>query len=80
MICPCVFLPACLRVCLVCDVPQTFFAVARGFDPVHELCGAMTALALSRRDILGHKVGIPINLPAYLPTNHSQYINCQLVV
>lgn len=30
-----------------------FFAIARGVFPVQELCGAMTALAIARRDVLG---------------------------
>lgn len=37
---------------------KSFFAVARSFFPVQELCGAMTALALGRRDLIGHKVSI----------------------
>ena len=32
---------------------KQFFSLARGFFPVQELCGAMTALALARRDVLG---------------------------
>jgi hypothetical protein len=37
---------------------KSFFAVARSFFPVQELCGAMTALALGRRDLIGHKVSL----------------------
>lgn len=35
---------------------KPFFALARGVFPVHELCGAFTALNLVRRDILGQKI------------------------
>lgn len=34
---------------------KMFFAIARGVFPVQELCGAMTALALAKRELLGHK-------------------------
>jgi len=37
---------------------KSFFAVARSFFPVQELCGAMTALALGRRDLIGHKISL----------------------
>lgn len=32
---------------------KNFFAIARGFFPVQELCGAMTSLAIARRNVLG---------------------------
>lgn len=35
---------------------KPFFALARGVFPVHELCGAFTALNLVRRDILGEQM------------------------
>lgn len=35
---------------------KPFFALARGVFPVHELCGAFTALNLVRRDILGEQI------------------------
>lgn len=38
------------------DTSKPFFALARGFFPVHELCGAFTALNLVRRDILGERM------------------------
>lgn len=37
---------------------KSFFAVARSFFPVQELCGAMTALALGKRDLIGHKISL----------------------
>lgn len=36
---------------------KVFYAVCRGIFPIHELCGAMTAIALAKRDLLG--VDIP---------------------
>jgi hypothetical protein len=30
-----------------------FYAICRGIFPIHDLCGAMTALALAKRDLLG---------------------------
>lgn len=38
------------------DTSKPFFALARGFFPVHELCGAFTALNLVRQDILGERM------------------------
>jgi hypothetical protein len=35
-----------------------FYAIWRGIFPIHELCGAMTAIALAKRDLLG--VDIPM--------------------
>jgi hypothetical protein len=35
---------------------KPFFAFARGVFPVHELCGAFTAMALVRKDILGENL------------------------
>lgn len=35
------------------DVNKKFYSVMRGFYPVHELCGTMTALELAKRDVLG---------------------------
>ena len=35
------------------DVNKKFYAALRGFYPVHELCGTMTALELAKRDVLG---------------------------
>jgi hypothetical protein len=32
---------------------KRFYAVCRGIFPIHDLCGAMTALALAKRDLLG---------------------------
>ncbi len=35
------------------DVNKKFYSVMRGFYPVQELCGTMTALELAKRNILG---------------------------
>ena len=35
------------------DSNKQFYAVLRGIFPVHELCGAMTALEWAKRDVLG---------------------------
>ena len=35
------------------DSNKKFYALMRGFYPVHELCGTMTALELAKRNILG---------------------------
>lgn len=32
---------------------KRFYAVCRGIFPIQDLCGAMTALALAKRDLLG---------------------------
>lgn len=32
---------------------KRFYAVCRGIFPIHDLCGAMTALTLAKRDLLG---------------------------
>ena len=32
---------------------KSFYAICRGFFPIQELCGTMTALGLSKRDVLG---------------------------
>ena len=40
------------------DVHQKFYATMRGFYPVHELCGTMTALELAKRDILGFDIAL----------------------
>jgi hypothetical protein len=32
---------------------KSFYAFFRGFFPIHEVCGAMTALELAKRDVLG---------------------------
>jgi len=32
---------------------KSFYAFFRGFFPIHELCGCMTALELAKRDVLG---------------------------
>lgn len=44
------------RVCLYTghsDHQKTFFAFARGVFPLHEICGALTAMQLAKREILG---------------------------
>ncbi len=38
------------------DVHKKFYAIMRGFYPVHELCGTMTALELAKRDVLGFDI------------------------
>mmetsp|Transcript_22992 Transcript_22992/g.47041 ORF Transcript_22992/g.47041 Transcript_22992/m.47041 type:complete len:225 (-) Transcript_22992:223-897(-) len=43
------------RVCLYISAQchqKTFFAFARGVFPVHEICAALTAMALAKRDVL----------------------------
>jgi len=40
------------------DEHKHFYALFRGFFPIHELCGAMTALELAKRDVLG--LNIPL--------------------
>ena len=35
------------------NLEKGFYALCRGFFPVQELCGFLTALQLSRRDVLG---------------------------
>ncbi len=35
------------------DMHKSFYAFFRGFFPIHELCGSMTALELAKRDVLG---------------------------
>lgn len=37
---------------------KSFYSICRGVFPIHELCGAMTAIALAKRDLLG--VSMPI--------------------
>ena len=39
------------------DVNKGFYAICRGIFPIQELCGAMIAIALAKRDLLG--VDIP---------------------
>lgn len=39
------------------DANKGFYAFCRGIFPIHELCGAMIAIALAKRDLLG--VDIP---------------------
>lgn len=41
------------------DAHKSFYAFFRGFYPIHELCGCMTALELAKRNILG------LNLPLW---------------
>jgi hypothetical protein len=41
------------------DANKSFYAICRGIFPIHELCGAMTALALAKRDLLG------VNMPLW---------------
>eukprot|EP00557_Chaetoceros_sp_GSL56_P000243 CAMPEP_0176501246 /NCGR_PEP_ID=MMETSP0200_2-20121128/14053_1 /TAXON_ID=947934 /ORGANISM="Chaetoceros sp., Strain GSL56" /LENGTH=1004 /DNA_ID=CAMNT_0017900109 /DNA_START=140 /DNA_END=3154 /DNA_ORIENTATION=+ len=41
------------------DAYKSFYAFFRGFYPIHELCGCMTALELAKRNILG------MNLPLW---------------
>jgi len=41
------------------DEHKSFYAFFRGFYPIHELCGSMTALELAKRDVLG------MNLPLW---------------
>jgi hypothetical protein len=35
---------------------KVFFAFARGVFPVHEICGALTAMQLAKRNVLGKPV------------------------
>ena len=35
------------------DANKGFYAICRGIFPIHELCGAMVAIALAKRDLLG---------------------------
>jgi hypothetical protein len=35
---------------------KAFFSIVRSIFPVQELCGAMTALALAKKDLLGYKM------------------------
>jgi hypothetical protein len=35
---------------------KVFFAFARGVFPVHEICGALTAMQLAKRNVLGKHV------------------------
>lgn len=47
------------RVCLYTgqsDHQKTFFAFARGVFPLHEICGALTAMQLAKREILGRPI------------------------
>ncbi|CBJ32640.1 conserved unknown protein [Ectocarpus siliculosus] len=50
---------------------KTFFAIARGFFPLFELCGSIMAMNLARRDILGDRMNrlqlffVPVSLNAY---------------
>lgn len=44
---------------------KSFYAFFRGFFPIHELCGSMTALELAKRDVLGLSVPLwKLLLPA----------------
>lgn len=38
------------------DTNKGFYAICRGIFPIHELCGAMIAIALAKRDLLGMDV------------------------
>ena len=44
------------RVCMYTkdsDLDKEFYALFRGFFPIQELCGTVTAIRLARRDLLG---------------------------
>jgi hypothetical protein len=38
------------------NADKGFYAICRGIFPIHELCGAMTAIALAKRDLLGVEI------------------------
>ena len=38
------------------DANKGFYALCRGVFPIHELCGAMIAIAFAKRDLLGMDV------------------------
>jgi hypothetical protein len=40
------------------DVHKKFYALMRGFYPVHELCGTMTALELAKRNVVGLDISL----------------------
>mmetsp|Transcript_2853 Transcript_2853/g.3986 ORF Transcript_2853/g.3986 Transcript_2853/m.3986 type:complete len:458 (+) Transcript_2853:82-1455(+) len=43
------------------------FALLRGFYPLHEICAAISAMKLARKEVLGHKIGtFGIFVPAFL--------------
>jgi len=49
------------------DLHKSFYSFSRGVFPIHELCGAMTALQLAKRDILGMNIAAwKMLLPALL--------------